>query len=181
MNQEDQKQKDALKQALLVIKKLKAKVAELEQRRPEPIAVVGMGCRFPGGIADPDAFWQALRKGRDTVSEIPVDRWDVDRYHREEKGVPGTIYTRKGGFLDNIDCFDPSFFNISPKEAASMDPQQRMVLEVAWEALENAGIDAANLVGSQTGVFLGQVMNDYGDLTLKQSDATGLDAYSGTG
>ena len=100
--------------------------------RGEPIAIVGMGCRFPGGDA-PEAFWQLLRGGFDAISEIPADRWDVDRFYDPNPEAVGKMYTRRGGFLRKVDLFDPQFFSISPREAVGIDPQQRLLMEIAWE------------------------------------------------
>ncbi len=145
----------------------------------EPIAIIGIGCRFPGA-KDPEAFWQLLSNGVDVITEVPRDRWDVDAFYDPEPGTPGKMYTRYGGFIDQVDHFDPSFFGISPREAERMDPQQRLVLEVAWEALENATVVPAQLSGSQTGVFLGIGNFDFG---LLQADRAvdQINAYDGTG
>ena len=144
-----------------------------------PIAIVGLGCRFPGGGDDPDAFWTALRAGVDGVVEIPRDRWDVDAYYDANPDAPGTMYTQHGGFLNSVDRFEPQFFGISPREAATLDPQQRLLLEVAWEALEHAGQAPNRLAGSAVGVFVGISSSDYAQL-LTASGAE-LDTYSGTG
>src|SRR5437867_3934713 len=129
--------------------------------RAEPIAIVGMGCRFPGGAVDPAGFWRVLRDGVDGITEVPADRWDVEAYYDADKNTAGKMYTRSGGFLGRVDTFDAAFFGISPREAASMDPQQRLLLEVAWEALEHAGQAPGALGGSRTGVFIGISTNDY--------------------
>ncbi|HAV77682.1 MAG TPA: beta-ketoacyl synthase, partial [Anaerolineae bacterium] len=112
----------------------------------EPIAIIGLSCRFPQA-PNPQAFWELLRNGVDAITEVPSDRWDVDAFHSENPD-PGKITTRFGGFLDNVDLFDPHFFGISPREAARMDPQQRLLLEVSWEALENAFIPPQSLAGT---------------------------------
>ena len=147
----------------------------------EPIAVIGMGCRLPGGINSPEAFWQALCDGVDAVTEIPASRWDVDKYYDPSPGVPGRMNTRWGGFIDDIDKFDAQFFGISPREASSMDPQQRLLLEVSWDALEHAGQATHKLAGSLTGIFVGICRNDYGQLHGVVEDPTRIDAYFGTG
>ncbi len=144
----------------------------------EPIAIVGIGCRFPGADG-PAAFWGLLSHGENAVSEIPADRWDADAFYNPDPSVPGTAVTRRGGFLDGVDGFDHRFFGISPREAAQMDPQQRLLLEVAWEALEDAGQVPERLAGSRTGVFVGISTNDYGYLRLGQPQL--VDAYTGTG
>lgn len=143
----------------------------------EPIAVIGLGCRFPGAEG-PDAFWRLLRDGVDAIGEVPAGRWDADAFYDAE-GAPGKMTTRWGGFLDEVDRFDPHFFGISPREAARMDPQQRMLLEVVWEALEHAGLPSGRLAGSQTGVFIGISSYDYSRLQF--SDPAQIDAYAGTG
>jgi polyketide synthase 12/epothilone polyketide synthase D len=146
----------------------------------EPIAIVGMACRFPGGADSPEAFWNLLRDGVDAISEVPRERWDLDAYYDPDPDAPGKMYTRHGGFVDGVDRFDASFFGISAREARSMDPQQRMLLETSWEALERSGTAAESLRGSRTGVFVGVCTNDYGNLQLRRP-VTELDAYYGTG
>jgi len=143
----------------------------------EPIAIIGLSCRFPQADS-PQAFWELLRNGVDAISEVPSDRWDVDAFHSTES-LPGKITTRFGGFLDDVDLFDPHFFGISPREAARMDPQQRLLLEVSWEALENAFIPPASLAGTRTGVFVGISSYDYSRLQF--DDPERIDAYAGTG
>ncbi len=144
----------------------------------EPIAVVGIGTRFPGA-PDVDAFWRLLRDGVDAIRQVPKERWNVDAYYNKKPGIPGKMITRWGGFIDNVDKFDPQFFAISPREADRMDPQQRLLLEVVWEALENAGINSEGIAGSRTGVFVGISNNDY--TILQKGDTRRADAYSGTG
>ena len=145
----------------------------------DPIAIVGIGCRFPGADG-PQTFWQLLASGTDATSEVPPDRWDADAFYNPDPSVPGTAVTRRGGFLEErIDCFDYHFFGISPRESAQMDPQQRLLLEVAWEALEDAGQVPEKLAGSRTGVFVGISTNDYGFLRMGQPQL--VDAYTGTG
>jgi acyl transferase domain-containing protein/thioesterase domain-containing protein/aryl carrier-like protein len=144
----------------------------------EPIAIVGLGCRFPGADG-PEAFWTLLVEGRDAVADVPADRWDNDAYYDPTPGAKGKMYTRKGGFLERVDLFDAGFFGVSPREAARMDPQQRLVLEVAWEALEDANIAPDSLSGSQTGVFVGISASDYA--RMQNSDPNLIDAYAGTG
>jgi len=126
-----------------------------------PLAIVGMGCRFPGGANNPTRFWENLLAGKDCIIDVPEDRWEIDRFYDSDRNKPGKMYVRSGGFLqENIFAFDSLFFGISPREAASMDPQQRILLEVSWEALEDAGIDPESLAGSETGVFVGGFMLD---------------------
>ncbi|MBT8226482.1 MAG: acyltransferase domain-containing protein, partial [Dactylosporangium sp.] len=147
--------------------------------RAEPIAIIGIGCRFPGGADDPQSFWQLLCEGRDAVTEVPADRWTAADFLDDDPAVPGKTVTRWGGFVDTVDAFDPPFFGISPREAARMDPQQRLLAEVAWEALEDAGVAAERLAGSPTGVFVGIATSDYAHLQLQ--DFTRIDAFTGTG
>ncbi|MDZ4361103.1 MAG: polyketide synthase, partial [Variovorax sp.] len=147
--------------------------------RSEPIAIVGMGCRFPGGVMDPAGFWKLLREGGDAITEIPADRIDLGHYFDERAATAGRIMTRWGGFLQGIDEFDADFFGISPREAERLDPQQRLMLETAWEALEDAGLDTARLDGSNTAVFVGQWLSDFEARLF--ADAEGVDFYMTTG
>ena len=144
----------------------------------EPIAVVGLGLRFPGA-ENPEEFWQLLRDGIDAIREVPSDRWDQDSFYDADPSASGKTVTRWGGFLDRVDLFDPQFFGISPREAARMDPQQRLLLEVSWEALENAGLAVDKLAGTLTGVFVGISSYDYSSFQFE--DPHNIDAYSGTG
>ena len=146
----------------------------------DPIAIVGIGCRFPGA-AGVEGYWELLRTGVDAVREVPADRWAVDEYYDPRAATPGRMSTRWGGFLDEVDRFDAAFFGISAREARSMDPQQRLVLEVAWEALEQGGLGADRLRGSQTGVFIGASTTDYTLLHDVTRDVTRIDQYYGTG
>src|SRR5258707_13326695 len=140
-----------LKSAYLEIKGLRSRLAESDEARAEPIAIVGLACRFPGGASDAATLWSLLRDGVDAVSEVPPDRWDTDAFYDADPDAPGKLYVRHGAFLDGIDRFDAAFFGISPLEATTMDPQQRLLLEVAWEALENAGLAPDGLRASRTG------------------------------
>ncbi|KUI38200.1 polyketide synthase [Mycobacterium sp. IS-1496] len=166
-------------EALHKIDDLTQRLAIAERGEVEPIAVVGMGCRLPGGVDNPDQYWQFLREGRSGIVRVPADRWDAEAFFCEDNSVPGTICTVSGGFLTSWqpDQFDAEFFGISPREAAAMDPQQRLLLEVAWEALEHAGIPAHTLRGTQTSVFVGMTGYDY-MLTLSDKlRAEEYDAY----
>lgn len=147
----------------------------------EPIAIIGMGCRFPGGANTPEKFWDILKNGIDAITEIPKNRWDADLYYSSDKDAPGKMYTRHGGFIDSFDHFDPQFFGISPREAEEMDPQQRIALEVSWEALENGGIPPNSLKGTNTGVFIGVSSNDYGQLIVQSGDLSSVDGGYSTG
>lgn len=150
-------------EALRKIDDLTARLETAEKAETEPIAVVGIGCRLPGGVDNADEFWKLLQDGKSGVIRVPSDRWDPDEFYSPDHTVPGTICNREGGFLTSWqpDEFDAEFFSIAPREAAAMDPQQRLLLEVAWEALENAGINPRTLRGSATGVFVGMTANDY--------------------
>ena len=143
---------------------LNARLEIAEKGDTEPIAVVGMGCRFPGGVNNPEQYWRLLHDGASGIVRVPAERWDADAYYSPDHSVPGTICSREGGFLTSWqpDEFDAEFFGISPREAAAMDPQQRLLLEVTWEALENAGITAQAIRRTQTSVFVGLTANDYG-------------------
>jgi acyl transferase domain-containing protein/acyl carrier protein len=172
--------------AQLSPKRLALLALELERRVAAgpssrvPIAIIGIGCRLPGGVSNPDEFWDLLAAGRDAVSDVPSDRWTVDDYYDPDPDTPGTMNTRGGGFLEDIRGFDAAFFGISPREATSMDPQQRILLEVGWEALEHAGIAPSGLNGSLTGVFVGICNHDY--LTHVMNGRADLrDAYAATG
>lgn len=143
----------------------------------EPLALVAMACRLPGGVSDPESLWRLVAEGRDAVGPFPADRWDVESLHDPDPEALGKSYAREGGFLDDLDTFDAGFFGITAKEAAAMDPQQRMLLETAWEALERAGIVPAELAGTTTGVYVGMFGSDY----LAGSRLDELDGYVGTG
>ncbi|RPJ17495.1 MAG: polyketide synthase, partial [Chloroflexi bacterium] len=178
---DDPEDTTALKRALFALKDMRAKLDALEQAKIEPIAIIGMGCRFPGSANSPEAFWQLLHEGKDAIREVPPERWDIDAFYDPNPNTPGKMYVRKSGFIDQVDHFEPQFFGISPREATSMDPQQRLLLEVSWEALENAGINPGKLAGSQTGVFVGMSTNDYSGMQMKYGDLAQMDAYLGTG
>ena len=170
-----------LKQALATIKELRERLTTSEEKRAEPIAILGMGCRFPGDANTPAEFWRLLATGRDAVGSVPADRWDADEFFDSDGNTPGKINTREGGFLSSLDGFDADFFGISPREAERMDPQQRLLLEVAWEALEASGQTAEKLDGSATGVFVGvhSHSNDY--YLMQVSTSQELNPYTGTG
>jgi acyl transferase domain-containing protein/acyl carrier protein len=170
-----------LKRALLAIERLQAKLDAVERARSEPIAIVGIGCRLPGGVETAEGFWELLAGGVDAVSEVPPERWDINAYYDPNTDAPGKMNTRWGGFLSGIEQFDPLFFGISPREAATLDPQQRLILEVAWEALENAGHAPDRLRGTATGVYIGVLGSDYGDMQLADNGVERIDAYFGSG
>src|SRR5690606_11611921 len=167
----------------LLAAELKARLDKAETQlaaRNEPIAVVGMGCRFPGGATSPEAYWAQLRDGVDAVTEAPSERWDLERLYDDDPDAPGRMATRWGSFIDGLEDFDPWFFGISPREALGMDPQQRLLLEVAWEALENAGISPDRMDGTPTGVFLGLCNHDFHALRLERPYED-IDSYFASG
>ena len=156
---------------------------ELEQaagRRTAPVAVVGIGCRFPGGVTGPDAYWRFLMEGREAIKEVPGDRWDSAAWFDPDTDAPGKISVNLGGFLDDVAGFDAEHFGISAREASTMDPQQRLLLETAWETLEHGGIDPSGLSGSATGVFVGVCNADHFQRILKRG-AEQIDAYVASG
>ncbi|MBG1266946.1 type I polyketide synthase, partial [Nostoc sp. WHI] len=170
-----------MENALLKLEKQQSKLSALENAQTEAIAIVGLGCRFPGGADNPDAFWQLLHNGVDAINEVPPERWDIDAYYDPNPDAPGKMSTRYGGFLHEVDAFDAKFFHISPREAISLDPQQRLLLEVSWEALEHANQVPEQLFKSSTGVFVGISTSDYTKVLWQAGDATHIDAYFGTG
>jgi natural product biosynthesis luciferase-like monooxygenase protein len=170
-----------LKSAYREIRGLRSRLAESEEARAEPIAIVGMACRFPGGASDAGKLWTLLRDGVDAVGPVPADRWDSDAFYDSDPDAPGKLYVRHGAFLDDIGHFDAEFFGISPLEASTMDPQQRLLLEVAWEALENAGLAPEGLRASRTGIFVGLMYHDYLTKQLREQGMDGIGPYMGTG
>lgn len=168
------------KRLALLALELNEKLEDINRRRREPIAVVGLACRFPGGADDPDRFWELLRDGRDAIIEVPADRWDARAWYDPNPDAPGRMSVATGGFLQNVDQFEPGFFGISPREALTMDPQQRLLLEVTWQALELAGIAPESLAGSSTGVFVGVCNSDYFQRVLGRGVGE-IDAYLASG
>lgn len=170
-------------EALHKIDDLTARLEIAEKSSSEPIAVIGMGCRFPGGVNNPEQFWDLLCAGRSGIVRVPAQRWDADAYYCDDHTVPGTICSTEGGFLTSWqpDEFDAEFFSISPREAAAMDPQQRLLIEVAWEALEDAGVPQHTIRGTQTSVFVGVTAYDYMLTLAGRLRPVDLDAYIPTG
>jgi malonyl CoA-acyl carrier protein transacylase len=166
-----------LENAILELRRMRSEVDTVEQLQKEPIAIIGMSCRLPGDVNNPEDYWNLLHNGVDAISKIPAQRWPVDEFYHPDPDMSGKMYTQYGGFLNEVDKFDPQFFGISPREAVSLDPQQRLLLEVSWEALENAGQAAEKLNGSLTGVFIGLSMDDYAQQSF-YGDRTQIDAYN---
>ncbi|MCH9650133.1 MAG: SDR family NAD(P)-dependent oxidoreductase [Deltaproteobacteria bacterium] len=166
------------KRALKALQEMQGRLDEFEARRSEPIAIVGMGYRFPGADSVA-AYWQLLTEGADAISEVPAHRWDIHRLYHPDPDARGKISGRWGGFLEGLDRFDTSFFGISPREAPYIDPRQRLLLEIAWEALENAGIPPESLAGSSTGVYTAVLTNDYDQMISRRPEA--IEMYTGTG
>ncbi|WBB80648.1 type I polyketide synthase [Micromonospora sp. WMMD882] len=168
------------KRLALLVLDLQKRLEAQKRATPEPIAVVGLGCRLPGGVESVAGFWEVLSGGVESVGVVPGDRWDVEGFFDADPEVVGRSYTRAGHFVSGVDGFDAGFFGVSPREAVSLDPQQRLLLEVAWEALEDAGVVPERLRGTRTGVFVGIGTDDY-SLMLRSADPATLDAYTGTG
>ncbi|OWV12365.1 polyketide synthase [Micromonospora wenchangensis] len=175
----DDKLRTFLKRATAELQQANRRLREVEGRDQEPIAIVGMGCRYPGGVRSPEDLWRLVADGTDAISGFPTDRgWDVDGIYDPEPGKPGKSYTRHGGFLYDAADFDPGFFGMSPRDAVETDPQQRLLLEASWEAFEHGGIDPTSLKGSATGVFVGVMHHDYVDSTTSGSLVSGRVAYN---
>lgn len=167
--------------ALVEIKDLKARLQKQEAERAEPIAVIGMACRFPGGANSPEEYWELLKNGVDAIGEVPPGRWDIDALYDADRTAPGKVVTRFGGFIDDLEGFDAAFFGISPREAESLDPHQRILLEVCWAALENANLVPEKLFGSNSGVFVGVSSMDNVIRLMGADDLAEIGAYHGTG
>lgn len=166
-----------LQNALVEIRALRSELNARERASAEPIALIGMACRFPGRADTPEAFWELLERGGDAIGDIPPERWQAEAYYDPRPDQPGKMYVRQGGFIEGIEQFDPQFFGMAPREAIHLDPQQRLLLELAWEALERAGIAADRLQESQTGVFVGSFWDDYSAQRLYAEDPARIDGY----
>jgi thioester reductase-like protein len=166
---------------LRLLKEARERLEFERMRRTEPIAIVGMGCRFPGGARSPERFWELLAQGVDATSEVPADRWDAAALYDQDPSAPGKCYALRGGFLERIDGFEPEFFGISPREAIALDPQQRLLLEVTWEALENARIAPSSLRDSSTGVWVGLSLDDYASRSAPTGQLERINAYTALG
>jgi acyl transferase domain-containing protein len=169
-----------LSNALEQIRQLRHQLEELEEAESEPIAIIGLDCRFPGGIKNEAGYWQVLSQGINCIGEIPAGRWQMEKYYDPDPDKPGKMYTRHGGFLDSVDQFEPQIFGITPLEARSMDPQQRLLLEVSYSALERAGYSPDSLKGSKTGVFVGICFDDYAKVSLG-CNLEKIEAYTSLG
>ena len=173
---------ELLKKTFIALKQAQTRLHELETHNREPIAIIGVACRLPGGANDPEKLWGLIRSGGDSCRDVPGERWSADRFYHPTADAPGRTHAARAHFLDQpIDGFDAHFFGISRKEATSLDPQQRLLLEVAWEALEDAGLDSMPLRGGRTGVYVGISSDDYTQAHRHSGRLDLIDGYALTG
>jgi acyl transferase domain-containing protein len=175
---EQDKQQVLMRRALDELRELRSKLAQYQQAEHEPVAVIGLGCRFPGGCDSPEALWQFLSEGKNARSEVPAERWPLAEYYDAKPQTPGKISSRYGVFLSDIATFDADFFGIAAREAEQMDPQQRLLLETSWQTFERTGIHPKTLRNSRSGVFIGCMTQEYSELI---KDETSIDVHTGTG
>ncbi len=175
---EQDKQQEVMRRALQELRDLRGKLAQYQQQEHEPVAVVAVGCRFPGGCDSPEALWEYLAVGNNASTEVPTERWSLSKYYHAAPQTAGKINTRYGSFINDIDLFDADFFNISAREAEQMDPQQRLLLETSWQTFERTGIDPKTLRNSRTGVYIGCMTQEYSELI---KDESAIDVHTGTG